>query len=119
SGEHLIRSLERFMSRPGDGSFPQVSGIRFKAKWTDQGARIEPNSVTINGEPLDPTRTYTVATLDFIINSAPKDHPLQNRTSETTDPKKLLIREIVEQFLENPENHKFFETDGRIEFLSQ
>jgi 2',3'-cyclic-nucleotide 2'-phosphodiesterase (5'-nucleotidase family) len=49
-----------------DGRFAQVSGLRIRARAGDiPGKRID--SVEIAGAPLDPDRSYTVATNDFIL----------------------------------------------------
>jgi 5'-nucleotidase len=48
---------------PGDAFFPHVSGIRFAYNSRQPaGARVSLESIRIGGEPLDPTRTYTLTT---------------------------------------------------------
>ena len=48
------------------GQFPQVSGLRMTVDpKAPVGSRV--THVTVNGQPLDPNRTYTVATPDFVF----------------------------------------------------
>ncbi len=68
SGADLLGVLENGVSQVEDkaGRFPQVSGLRFTydpAK--PAGARVV--SVEVGGEPLDPARTYRVATNDYML----------------------------------------------------
>ncbi len=66
TGEVLSQVLEHGFSlhEEGAGRFPQVSGAIVEADVaTPAGSRVK--SVTINGEPLDPARTYTLAVNDF------------------------------------------------------
>lgn len=66
-GDVLRSALENGFSQVEDGSgrFPQVSGMVVEADLkAPKGARVK--SVTINGAPLDPAQTYTVATVDFL-----------------------------------------------------
>jgi 2',3'-cyclic-nucleotide 2'-phosphodiesterase (5'-nucleotidase family) len=49
----------------GGGAFPQVSGMVIEAnRQAPAGSRIL--SLTVDGQPLDPARTYTFATNDFV-----------------------------------------------------
>ena len=67
TGAQLRAALENGVGyvEEGAGRFPQVSGIVFdhdpKAK---RGERV--GSVTVNGKPLDPAASYTLATNDFL-----------------------------------------------------
>ncbi|MEK0084238.1 bifunctional metallophosphatase/5'-nucleotidase [Benzoatithermus flavus] len=67
-GADLLAALENGVSQVehGAGRFPQVSGLRFafdpKAA---PGARV--GEVTIGDAPLDPARTYKVATNDYML----------------------------------------------------
>lgn len=66
TGEILRQALENGFSlhAEGAGRFPQVAGAAIKAELTaPPGSRMK--SVLINGEPLDPARTYTLAVTDF------------------------------------------------------
>ena len=49
------------------GRFPQVSGMNVEVDLSQPpGERVV--SVKVNGEPLDPARTYTVATNDYMAS---------------------------------------------------
>jgi 5'-nucleotidase len=65
----LRAALEHGVSRTAEdsepGRFPQVSGIRFTFDATrPPGSRVV--SVTVNGQPLDENRKYTLATTNFL-----------------------------------------------------
>ncbi len=69
SGATLREALEHGLSRSAEesepGRFPQVSGIRFTFDATrPPGSRLV--NVLIDGQPLDPNRKYTLATMDFM-----------------------------------------------------
>ncbi len=69
SGELLWQALEHGVSgvERGEGRFPQVSGMTFVFdRNRPAGQRIV--SATVDGQPLDRQREYTVATLDFIAS---------------------------------------------------
>jgi 2',3'-cyclic-nucleotide 2'-phosphodiesterase (5'-nucleotidase family) len=68
SGQAILDGLENGFSQIelGAGRFPQVSGLKVVVDPTKAaGARVQ--SVEINGEPLDPKKTYTVATNDYML----------------------------------------------------
>ena len=67
TGAQLLEALEHGVSavEEGAGRFPSTSGIAMT--WTRNampGERVK--SVSVNGKPLDPMATYTVATNDFM-----------------------------------------------------
>lgn len=67
-GAALLAALENGVSQVEDkaGRFPQVSGLRFAYDPSKPaGSRVV--SVEIGGEPLDPARTYRVATNDYML----------------------------------------------------
>jgi 2',3'-cyclic-nucleotide 2'-phosphodiesterase (5'-nucleotidase family) len=66
-GEHIKAALENGVSQVRElgGRFPQVSGITADVDLKEPvGSRVK--SVKINGEPLDPAKTYKLATNDFM-----------------------------------------------------
>jgi 5'-nucleotidase/UDP-sugar diphosphatase len=72
SGADIVASLEQGVSaiEEGAGKFPQVAGLRYsfdRSTPANQG-RIESVEVRENGQwvPLDPNKTYTVATNNFM-----------------------------------------------------
>lgn len=69
SGATLREVLEHGVSRSAEesepGRFPQVSGLRFTFDATrPSGSRLV--SVLIDGQPLDPNKSYSLATMDFM-----------------------------------------------------
>ncbi|MBM7118019.1 bifunctional metallophosphatase/5'-nucleotidase [Archangium primigenium] len=69
TGATLHQALENGVSRSaeeaGPGRFPQVSGIAYAFDvCRPPGERVL--NVRVNGEPLDPRRTYTLATNSFL-----------------------------------------------------
>lgn len=66
-GADILAALENGVSKveEGSGRFPQVSGIRFAySAARPAGTRV--HDVTVDGKPLDPAATYTLATNDFM-----------------------------------------------------
>ncbi|MEO3429032.1 bifunctional UDP-sugar hydrolase/5'-nucleotidase [Pelagibius sp. CAU 1746] len=67
TGAQLREALEHGVSRveEGAGRFPSTSGLAMTwSRKAAPGARV--TSVSVNGKPLDPAATYTVATNDFL-----------------------------------------------------
>ncbi|MEQ9606199.1 MAG: 5'-nucleotidase C-terminal domain-containing protein [Kiloniellaceae bacterium] len=67
TGAQLLEVLEHGVSavEQGAGRFPHVSGIAMTwSRSAPAGERVQ--SASVNGKPLDPATTYTVATNDFI-----------------------------------------------------
>ncbi|WP_340118497.1 5'-nucleotidase C-terminal domain-containing protein [Pelagibius sp. 7325] len=67
TGAQLLEVLEHGVSavEQGAGRFPHVSGIAMTwSRSAPAGERVK--SAMVNGKPLDPAATYTVATNDFI-----------------------------------------------------
>lgn len=75
SGESLERVLEQQWQTNADGSIPSRSFIHLGLSDNVQ-TTLDPSrplgdrvtSVTVDGEPLDPTATYTVATFSFLAS---------------------------------------------------
>ncbi|WP_114859694.1 bifunctional metallophosphatase/5'-nucleotidase [Azospirillum brasilense] len=68
SGADLLAALEHGVSKVEDkaGRFPQVSGLSFTYDpKLPSGTRV--TGVTVGGQPLDPARTYRVATNDYML----------------------------------------------------
>jgi 2',3'-cyclic-nucleotide 2'-phosphodiesterase (5'-nucleotidase family) len=67
TGAQLLAALEHGVSNveEGAGRFPSTSGLAMTwSRSAAPGVRVK--SVTVNGKPLDPAATYTVATNDFM-----------------------------------------------------
>ncbi len=69
TGAQIVAALENGFSQveAGAGRFPQVSGLSVTYDPTAApGSRVK--SVTIGGAPVDPAKTYVLATNDFMAN---------------------------------------------------
>jgi 2',3'-cyclic-nucleotide 2'-phosphodiesterase (5'-nucleotidase family) len=67
TGDKIKAALENGVSQVRElgGRFPQVSGITAEVDLKEPvGSRVK--AVTINGQPLDPSKTYRLATNDFM-----------------------------------------------------
>ncbi len=68
TGRVLLQALNSGVAKLPDvaGQFPQVSGLTMVV---DKSARVgsRVRDVRVNGEPLDPAKTYTLALPDFVL----------------------------------------------------
>jgi 2',3'-cyclic-nucleotide 2'-phosphodiesterase (5'-nucleotidase family) len=67
TGEQIVAALENGFSQVREvaGRFPQVSGLAVEVDLGEPpGSRVK--SVEVGGAPIDPARTYTVATNDYM-----------------------------------------------------
>jgi 2',3'-cyclic-nucleotide 2'-phosphodiesterase (5'-nucleotidase family) len=67
TGEQIVAALENGFSQVREvaGRFPQVSGLAVEVDLGEPpGSRVK--SVKVGGAPIDPARTYTVATNDYM-----------------------------------------------------
>ena len=102
TGTDLLAALENGVSQVEDtaGRFPQVSGLGFTYDpAAPAGSRIV--EVTVGGAPLDPARTYRLATNDYLLgggdgyaslNRAQTDHRRLGRHAAGLDPDQLHHR---------------------------
>lgn len=69
TGEELKQALENGVSQveQGAGRFPQISGMSFSYD-PSQPAGQRVVEVKVGGQPLDPAKTYKVATNDFVVS---------------------------------------------------
>jgi 2',3'-cyclic-nucleotide 2'-phosphodiesterase (5'-nucleotidase family) len=101
-----VRGLLDFIARRiGKGGFAQVSGVRFTIR------RDRASDIGVGGKPLDPNRTYRVATIDFLYDGGDgftafaKAGPAEDTGREQ--------REAAIDFLRRRPQYRF-EDDGRI-----
>lgn len=73
TGKTLRETLEHGVARSAvgedgePGRFPQISGMSFKFDTTKPaGSRV--SEITVGGKPLDESKTYTLATSDFLVS---------------------------------------------------
>ncbi len=66
TGAQVRAAIENGLSQIGSGRFPQVSGLRIVADANaPAGSRVV--SIEVNGAPMDPAKTYQLATYDFML----------------------------------------------------
>lgn len=111
TGEQLAAMLENGVSRypDADGRFPQVSGMTFKFDPAQPaGSRVF--DVKVNGEALDPARTYKLATNDYIAIGG-DEYPLADTavTGEFS-----AMEEILIAYIDSFEAPVAPEVEGRI-----
>ncbi len=119
TGSQLLESLENGLSGINElkGRFPHVSGmtVRYNPK-NPPGNRVV--EITVAGKPLDPEKSYTMATLDYLAGGGDGYSVLKNcRHLAKVRGGRLLweyVRDrIVEQKTISPK------TDGRMKILVQ
>ena len=102
TGATLRAALEHGVSRIREekeaGLFPQVSGLRFTYDGRlAPGARV--TNVTVNGTPLDPAKTYTLAVNTYVLGGGDgytmfKDAPLLLKPEEAQVEPAMLMNTI-------------------------
>lgn len=73
TGQQLLDMLRNSVSRAdaGDGRFLQVSGVSFT--YHPPRFTVEASDVKVNGQPLDLSARYTLATIDYLYMNGPED----------------------------------------------
>lgn len=91
TGKTLKEVLEHGVARSGvgedgePGRFPQVSGISFKFD-TSKPAGSRVSDVLVGGKPLDETKTYTLATSDFLVSRSGDGYTMFKNAKVLNDP---------------------------------
>lgn len=104
-----------------DGSFPQVSGLRFTAHVSDRTiSDVEVlNSQTGAYEPIEPDKKYTVATIDYCVSGGGFRDVIKNCT--VIHRGKVLYRDILVEYLEKTlgghVSNDYAEPQGRIKII--
>ena len=122
SGQRIIDLLQKNTSfmPVEDGSFPQVSGVRFTVHVADRTVSdVEVLNHEGQYEPIDPQRTYTVSTLDYCVTGGGfydmlKDCKVVYRGNE-------LYRDVLVRYLEHNLggriSNDYAEPQGRIRII--
>ena len=78
-GSDVIKMFERTPETVGHGAMPQVSeGVSFNISTDDNTI----SNLTINGEPVDPNKEYTVATNSYLAAGGDGYSMFKNKVSE-------------------------------------
>jgi 2',3'-cyclic-nucleotide 2'-phosphodiesterase (5'-nucleotidase family) len=104
-GEDLRRLLDFVARRMGKSDFAQVSGVRFGI--TGDYA----SDIRVNGRPLESSRTYRVATIDFLYEGG-AGYSLF-RKAGAAEPTGIFQNAAAVSFLRRHPDYEF-RTDGRI-----
>ncbi|MEZ0229628.1 MAG: bifunctional UDP-sugar hydrolase/5'-nucleotidase [Planctomycetota bacterium] len=128
TGAELLDVLRRSVSEVhvGHGRFLQVSGLRFTyhASGPEDAPtyRIDASDVRVKGEPLEPTRTYSCASLDWVWQNGYRDgYAIFGAGRGKTSPKKLerpkapSFRRATEEWMRSlPDKRVTTKIEGRI-----
>jgi 5'-nucleotidase len=121
TGEVLRRALEHGLSlsdgRSEPGRFPQVSGLTYAYDLTrPAGERVR--EVTVAGRPLDPRKTYTLATSKYVAEGGDGYAVLQGRANLLKE--KLVDSEVLRRAIESAKDKVIApQVDGRIRRLDR
>jgi 5'-nucleotidase len=122
TGATLRAALEHGVSRSREdkqpGRFPQVSGLRFVFDATrPAGSRV--TEITVNGQPLDDRKKYTLATSSFLAVEGGDGYTmLQNQTFLITAEAGERAPEVLRKAIANVKSIAP-KTDGRIKRLDK
>lgn len=122
TGATLRAALEHGVGRSredkGPGRFPQVSGLRFTFDARrPAGSRL--TEVTINGQPLDDRKTYTLATTSFLAVEGGDDYQMLRNQRFLIKPEEAdRAPEILRKAIAGVKSIAP-RTDGRIKRLDQ
>ena len=119
TGAKIIELLQKSTSSvpKEDGDFPQVSGVKFTLHTSDHSiSDVMVQRKDGQWEPIDPARTYTVATIDYCITSDGLRGVL--RGSKALKRTSTLYRDVVEEYITKGLNGKigpeYAKPQGRI-----
>lgn len=101
SGKNILAALENGFSQLDrlSGRFPQVAGLTVVVDpAAAPGTRVK--TVSINGQALDPTRAYKVATNDFLALGGDGYGMLAGKTQATADSGTRLVALDVMDYVE-------------------
>lgn len=124
TGKLLKQVLEHGVARSGPGEdnepgrFPQISGFRYEYDVAKPvGSRVV--SVTIDGQPLNEAKTYTLATSDFLVQGGDGYTMLKEAKPLTTAADAPKDSEVFEAAIKASPNATIAPvTDGRIKRIN-
>ena len=97
---------------PGAGAFAQVSKeVRYTITYGADGTGTI-SDVTINGEPIDPNRTYKIVTNDYLAGGG-DGYEVLTRSTDTFNTSRLLS-DVVIDYVQTLPQPVMPEVDGRI-----
>jgi 5'-nucleotidase len=123
TGATLRKALENGVSQSGPnqepGRFPQVSGLRFSFETSSPaGSRVK--NVTVNGQPLDDKKTYTLATNVYLLGGGDGYAVLKGARRLTKQGEGQIDSEILRRAIAAAGTDGIApQTDGRIEWMNK
>ncbi|HEX8773435.1 MAG TPA: bifunctional UDP-sugar hydrolase/5'-nucleotidase [Pyrinomonadaceae bacterium] len=122
TGATLRKALENGVSQSGPGTepgrFPQVSGLRFSFETSSPvGSRVK--RVTVNGQPLDDKKTYTLATNVYLIGGGDGYDMFKNAKLLTKTGESQIDADILRKAIAVAADGIAPQTDGRIEWMNK
>lgn len=118
TGKTLREILEHGVSQSAEssepGRFPQISGLMFKFDASRPvGSRV--TEVTVGGAPLDESKTYTLATSNFLVGGGDGYSMFKNATVLTKEGEAKTDADILEEAIKNSQNQTISpKVEGRI-----
>lgn len=139
SGQGLLEALEAatYCTPTALGAFPQVAGISFTIdtsmqykngeayatyfKCANPGTRIK--NVTIGGVPLDPAKTYTIATNDFTAVGGDTYYPFKDAYKATGFDTGIALEDALVDYTASVLNNvitaaRYGGAEGRINIIA-
>jgi 5'-nucleotidase len=122
TGATLRRALENGVSQSGPGAepgrFPQVSGLRFSFETSSPpGSRVK--KITINGQPIDDKKTYTLATNVYLIGGGDGYDMFKGARQLTKPGESQIDADILRKAIAAAADGIAPQTDGRIEWMNK
>lgn len=122
SGATLRRALEHGVSQSGAGAepgrFPQISGLRFSFD-TSLPVSSRVKKITVNGQPLDDKKSYTLATNVYLLGGGDGYEMLKGARQLTKQGEALADSEILRKAIAQAPQGIAPQVDGRIEWISK
>ena len=113
----MLKKLVSFLPKP-DGQFPQVSGLKFTTKVKDHSVSDVQvlNGATQHYEPINPERTYKIATTKYCMTDGGLHNTLQGCpiVLETKKTYSDVFIEYIEQRLNGHIGQEYAKPQGRI-----
>lgn len=119
-GSTILKMLDKlvsFLPKP-DGQFPQVSGLKFTTRVSDHSVSDVQvlNGATQHYEPLNPDRTYTIATTKYCVTDGGLHNTLEGSKIilETSKTYSDVFIDYVTDKLNGHIGKEYAEPQGRI-----
>lgn len=113
SGRELIPAFDQMARVGGNGVSKGVEATYTVSANHNGDKSVRLKSITVNGEPLDPDRTYRVATIDYMANGGDYMPTLANST-QVAESTTVLYNDVLE-YIYSLKNKKI-NPDGTVRF---